>query len=118
LNKKNPIHAGRPASPRRRGLAISNWEGSFATVHIILTSGKFLTGYALALGATALHIGILNAIPYFFQGVQLVSAYVSNRLGRRKPLTLITSLISRRILRSRSAHSRGSISICSSLDLS
>ncbi|MFH0793624.1 MAG: hypothetical protein V2A74_06280, partial [bacterium] len=86
---------GRTSSPRRRGLVLSNWEGSFATVHIVLTGGKFLTGYALALGATAFHIGVLNAIPFFFQGVQLVSAYLTNRLGRRKPLTLITSLMAR-----------------------
>jgi hypothetical protein len=35
----------------RRAMRISVAEGAFASVHISLTGGAFLTGYALMLGA-------------------------------------------------------------------
>jgi len=48
----------------RTGLKISVWEGSFATVHVTLTSCAFLIGYALLLGVNDFQLGLLAALPF------------------------------------------------------
>ncbi len=79
----------------KRGLRISTFEGSFAQIHITLTGGMFLTGFALYLGATPFYIGLLAAIPAFLTSFGFVSAYLTNRLAERKTLTVLTSGIGR-----------------------
>ena len=79
----------------KQGLRISTFEGSFAQIHITLTGGMFLTGFALYLGATPFHIGLLAAIPAFLTSFGFVSAYLTNRLTERKNLTVLTSGIGR-----------------------
>lgn len=68
----------------RRGMRISIIEGAFATVHIGLTGGAFLTGYALMLGAGDVSLGVLAAIPFATQVFQLASAYLTARTGKLK----------------------------------
>jgi MFS family permease len=65
-------------------MRISVIEGAFATVHIGLTGGAFLTGYALMLGAGDVSLGIMAAIPFAAQAFQLASAYLTARTGKLK----------------------------------
>jgi len=78
-------------SVTRRAMRISVVEGAFATVHVSLTGGAFLTGFALMLGADEAALGVLAAIPYLTQVFQLVGAYVGERTGDVKRLAVITA---------------------------
>ena len=78
-----------------QGLRVSIWEGSFATIWIALTSGVFLTGYALWLGADNKTLGLITAIPTFAALIQIVSAFLGERLQARKPFTAWFSLAGR-----------------------
>ena len=73
----------------RTGLKISVWEGSFATVHVTLTSGAFLIGYALLLGVNDFQLGLLAALPFLAQMLQPLGALLVQGLKRRKRFTLI-----------------------------
>lgn len=77
----------RMESMTRRGLRISLWEGASASVHMTLTSGAFLTGYALLLGANDFELSLLLALPMLMQSMQLPGAYLIERSGHRKGLT-------------------------------
>ena len=79
----------------RRGLKFSLWEGASASVHMTLTSGAFLTGYALLLGANDFELSLLLALPMLMQGMQLPGAYFIERSGQRKTLTRWGAGISR-----------------------
>ncbi|MEO0075210.1 MAG: MFS transporter [candidate division WOR-3 bacterium] len=79
----------------QKGLRISIIQGLFANIHITLTTGMFLTGFALYLGATPFHIGLLAAIPALLASFGFISAFLVNRLKYRKPLTIITSGLGR-----------------------
>ena len=67
-----------------QGLRISIWEAAFATIWAALTSGAFLTGFALWLGADSFAIGLLTAIPTFAGLVQILSSYTGERRKTRK----------------------------------
>jgi MFS family permease len=73
------------------------WEGGLATVFITLTGGAFLTGLALYLGANDFEIGLLAAIPFILQILQLPSAYLIELTGRRKTITVWGSVLGRQI---------------------
>lgn len=77
------------------GLRNSIYDGAFAQIMIVLTSGIFLTGFALALGANEFHIGILAAIPFVAQLTQLATSYQIERRGARKKALLWLAGISR-----------------------
>ncbi len=79
----------------QKGLRIAIWEGCFATVHITLTTGAFLTGFALMLGVNDFQVALLTAIPLVTQVLQILSVHVTERLGRRKLISGVTSLIAR-----------------------
>lgn len=79
----------------QKGLRIAVWEGIFATVHITLTTGAFLTGFALLLGANDFEIGLLTAIPLLTQILQVFSIHVVEHVGRRKWISGISSLLGR-----------------------
>jgi MFS family permease len=76
----------------RRGLLLSIGEGMMAQVHITLTAGAFLTGYALMLGAGNVTVGIVAALPFLIQPLQLFGAWLIERQGARKPLAVGGSL--------------------------
>ncbi len=76
----------------RRGLLLSIAEGMLAQVHITLTAGAFLTGYALMLGAGNVTVGIVAALPFLIQPLQLLGAWLIERQGARKPLAVGGSL--------------------------
>ena len=76
----------------QRGLRISIWEGSFATVFALLTSNSvFLTGFALMLGASNTQIGLLAGIGALSALTQLACPYFAARTNSRRRLCLLTS---------------------------
>ncbi len=78
-----------------RGLRMATWEASFATVWATLTTGIFMTGFALWLGANNIVIGIMTSIPTFCGLIQIVASYFTDRLPARKPITAWFSLLGR-----------------------
>lgn len=78
-----------------QALRICTQEGIWATLHMVLTTGAFLTGFALMLGANDLHLAIIAAIPMLAQLFQLPGAYLVERSGHRKLITGIGSVLSR-----------------------
>jgi MFS family permease len=78
-----------------RGLRISVVEGAFATGHVALTGGMFLTGLALFLGANSFQIGLLAAIPALVSVFGFAAGFLVRRAGARKGLAVWTSGIGR-----------------------
>lgn len=79
----------------QRGLRYSIIEGVLSTVHLNVTAGAFLTGFALLLGAGPFEIGLLGALPFISQLFQFAGAYLEERLGVRRMLVALTAGISR-----------------------
>ncbi|MGB8656564.1 MAG: MFS transporter [Candidatus Zixiibacteriota bacterium] len=79
----------------KQGLKNSIYDGAFAQIMTVLTSGIFLTGFALLLGGNELHIGILAAIPFVAQLTQLGSSFVIEQKGRRKKTCLAFASVNR-----------------------
>lgn len=72
----------------RKALLLSIWDGVFANLYANLTGGVFLVGYALALKATEVQIGLLAAFPLIANVAQLFFTYAIELIGRRRPLAL------------------------------
>lgn len=70
-------------------------EGMTAGVMINLVSGVFLIKLALDLGASPMHIGLLAALPFLGQLMQLPAILMLARLGRRKIVSVTGSSIHR-----------------------
>jgi len=85
----------RPKNEPGRSLKISVIEGSFATVHIAVSLGALVTGYALMLGANDFHLGLLAALNAMSTVGSVISAQVLGRLGSRKKLTVWGATIGR-----------------------
>lgn len=81
----------------RYGQRISIFEGTFATIHGSLIGGVFMTGLALRWGASTFQFGLLSAIAALFTASSIIGALLVSRLGERKPLTVITSVIGRSV---------------------
>lgn len=79
----------------RRALRLWTLEGCVATVQVSLTSGAFQTGFALFLGCSPFWLGALGGIPALAGLVQLLSSYLAQRYGQRKPLVMWFSFGSR-----------------------
>lgn len=69
-----------------RAMRLSISEGALACAMGTLTGGVFLTGFALALGATQLQIGLLAAMPFIANFAQLLGALAIERTGRQKAI--------------------------------
>jgi MFS family permease len=76
-------------------LHLSIAEGALASVHISITMGAFLTGFALMLGAGDFELGVMGALPFIGQLFQFVAAYLEERLGERKRLVVYSCITSR-----------------------
>jgi len=63
----------------------------------MFTGGAFLTGLALMFGANDFEIALLAAVPFLSQIVQILSAYLIDRTGKRKSFTVWGSIIGRQI---------------------
>ncbi|MFN3135292.1 MAG: MFS transporter [Candidatus Kryptonium sp.] len=79
----------------RRGMKYSIIEGIFATVFIALSTGAFLIGYALMLGANELVIGLIGAIPFVSQTMQILGTYLLRRYESPRKIAIATSALNR-----------------------
>jgi MFS family permease len=66
------------------GLRWMALEGGFSIGFFSITTSGFLAAFALALGANNLQIGILAALPFAMQVVQIPAIWVVERVRRRK----------------------------------
>ncbi len=71
-------------SELRRSLHVSTVEGIFATVHLALTSGLFLTNYAITLGCPDWLLGVIDALPFLCTGFAFLSPMLVRRMRSRK----------------------------------
>ena len=78
----------------RRGLRLSIVEGSLSNIHVTVCAGAFLTGFALMLGAGDFELGLIAALPFLGQLFQFVGAYLEERLGERRRMTVISCGVS------------------------
>jgi MFS family permease len=65
------------------------FDSAWATVCGALFGGVVLVGYALQAGASPLAIGMLAAIPFLVQVLQLPATVLVERYGRRKRLSVL-----------------------------
>jgi MFS family permease len=80
------VAARLPRGRLERARLLFIWEGSLATGFVTCTGGTILTGFALWLGATPFHIGLLTSLPAFAALAQLLAPYFTERHGQRKRL--------------------------------
>ena len=100
-----------PPSEVRRALRISLLEGAVSTVNISITGAiggsVFLTGFAMLLGASSFHLGLLGALPFLGQLTGFLGAYLEERVGNRRAMVLYGALAGRsRVARRRGAARR------------
>jgi MFS family permease len=79
----------------QRGLRLSIVEGALSNIHVSVTTGAFLTGFALLLGANDFELGVIGALPFIGQLFQFVGAYLEERLSERRRLVVLTAGVSR-----------------------
>ncbi|MBI2084372.1 MAG: MFS transporter [Candidatus Aenigmarchaeota archaeon] len=71
-----------------RQLNYSIADGIGAAIMGSLTSGVFLVGFALLLGASPVQIGILSSLPFFASVAQLIGSYFIESGASRKFITV------------------------------
>ena len=69
---------------RQTGLRVLKLHTIMASAADGLASGGFLAAFALILGASNVHIGIMTAIPFIMQPIQIAAVVVVERLRIRK----------------------------------
>jgi len=70
-------------------------EGVFGTPISMLSTGALLTGYALYLGATAMQISVIIALPFLTQIVQLFTPRLIDKVGSRQRVSAYGMLFHR-----------------------
>ena len=70
-------------SALRKALRLSTWDDIFANLYANLTRDVFLVGYALALRASEVQVGLLAAFPLVANVAQIFSTYLTELTGRR-----------------------------------
>jgi MFS family permease len=83
------------ASALRTDLRKIVWEGALANIFVVLTSGAFVTGMALTLGANDFEIGLLVALPFLAQAAQPLSSLLPGVNEKRKRITLLGVTLAR-----------------------
>ncbi len=73
---------------RQRGLGNMTRQAISAAGADGLASGGFLASFALILGASNFHIGIMTAIPFVMQPLQLIAVLAIERLRLRKAVAV------------------------------
>ena len=72
------------------GVRWFSYEGMASTGMFSVVSSGLIVAFALALGANNLQIGILAALPFLMQVLQLPSVWFVERFRRRKVIALMT----------------------------
>jgi len=70
------------------GLKMMTWEGVTSMAMFSVTASGLLAAFALALGANNFQIGILAAVPYITQPLQIPAILLVERLRWRKAIAL------------------------------
>lgn len=78
---------------RERGLSVMDKQIFAAAGADGFVSAGFLSAFALLIGASNLHIGILTAIPFVSQALQIVAVVVIERVRMRKAVVIVSYLI-------------------------
>ncbi len=73
-------------------------DAAWASMVGALYGGVILVGFALELGATPLHIGILAAIPFLAQVAQLPGIALIEKFGERRKIAVVSAGISRLLI--------------------
>lgn len=92
-----PFKNGRSGAQLDAGLTSLVKEGVYAQLVGTLTSGVILMGFALELGASNAVIGLLAAVPFFTQLVQVPAVLLVERVRRRRTIA-VTALAAARLL--------------------
>jgi MFS family permease len=77
---------------RQRGIRLLVVEAAFSASVGPLTSGVLLVAFAMHLGASNLIIGLLAAIPFLTQLLQMPAILIVDRTGSRKRIAVATSI--------------------------
>ena len=75
-----------------KGLRVLTWEGIVSMGFGNVAGGAILAAFALALGANNVQIGILAAIPFLAQPLQIAAVVLIDRWRRRKVIAVATWL--------------------------
>ena len=78
-----------------KGLKAVILDGMCTQAMGVLTGGAFLVAFALALGASNFHIGLLAAIPFLAQFLQLPAFYLVEKVRARRGIVIAFSGASR-----------------------
>lgn len=81
-----------------RGLRSLLYDGVFLQMMLVLSTGPFLIGLALALGASNVTIGLLAGVGPLAQVLQIPAIYLVEYTRLRKLTTILTAFISRSAL--------------------
>jgi MFS family permease len=87
--------AAAPAGPGGRVARLLLLDGLASEAMGTLTTGVFLAGFAVQLGASNFAIGILAAVPFFVQLLQLPAVILVERWRDRRRICVTASLIGR-----------------------
>ena len=69
---------------RSAGLRVTTWQAVSASAADGFASGGFLAAFALAMGANNTQIGIMTALPFLMQPIQMLALVLVERTGVRK----------------------------------
>jgi len=78
-----------------KGLKFIIYDGICTQSMGALTGGAFLVAFALGLGASNLYIGLLAAIPFLAQTIQIPAVFLVEKVRARRGLSVIFSCFSR-----------------------
>lgn len=78
-----------------RATRTSILAGSLGNLYIMIVTGAFQAGFAQALGLTNIQFGYMSAIPLLAFPARLLSSFVVERIGRKKPFFTATLIASR-----------------------
>lgn len=81
----------------RSGLRALTLQGTTGMGFDAITTGGFMAAYALALGANNAQIGILAALPFIFQPLQIAAIALTERVRKRKAISVITMIVANTI---------------------
>lgn len=79
----------------RLGMRMMLYDAGFVTVMGVLTTGAFLVGFALSLGASNAVVGVVAAVGPLAQILQIPAIFVVERVRKRKLVTLYAAALSR-----------------------
>ncbi len=79
----------------KKSMEYSIADGIAWQMFFTLTSGVFIVGFALFLGATPFQIGLVSALPSFASIAQVIGAYFVEKTGKGKAVTVYMAFASR-----------------------